>query len=398
MKTTIQENLANNPRYILPIKYPNNSNEFFHVLRQRVYAYFDETGQSRYANSKMYAQTLLMLFIWAGFYGLMLSDLFQNWSFVLLQCGFHFFSFALWVQVAHDAHHNAFTPNKRFNNFIFFFGGLLGVSSYVMDYNHVRAHHSAVNVPHHDVSIDSFSVLRFHPDVEYKWFHRYQAFYIWVLYGLATLFKLVLFDYFTLMRKSIGAHQIERHPIGQIIKLTLIKMACIFYTVVLPCLILHTPIHIILIGFVIAHFVSGIGLSVIFQVTHLCDYSMFTNVNKATNKMDNTFAIHVLENTSSFATDSWFVSWIGGGLNCHTIHHLFPEICQVHFMPLSKILRTTCREYGVPFKEYRSTWDALRSHVRVLHKLGKKGPYQPLPFKDWPLHYKSKTMESAAVA
>ena len=39
-------------------------------------------------------------------------------------------------------------------------GDLVGVSSYVMDFNHVRAHHSAVNIPMHDVAIDDYTVPR----------------------------------------------------------------------------------------------------------------------------------------------------------------------------------------------------------------------------------------------
>jgi linoleoyl-CoA desaturase len=101
--------------------------------------------------------------------------------------------------------------------------------------------------------------------------------------------------------------------------------------------------------------------------------------------MNNSFAIHVLENTSSFAVDSWWMTWLGGGLNCHTIHHIFPEVCQIHFRPLTKILVATCKEYGIPMKIYPSTWAALVSHIKLLNQLSKNKKYAPAPFTDWEL-------------
>ena len=368
------------------IKYENGSaRKFEQVLKQRIDEYFKTTGQSRYANWAMHLKTVILLLVMWGFYVLIISNQFLSWDLILLQCGFHLASFIVWVGIAHDAHHHAYTKNKLFNKFLIFIGDTTGVSSYLMDYNHCRAHHSAVNIPHHDVSIDSFGVMRFHPGIPWKPFHRYQHLYIWPIYGIATLFKLFLFDFFTLMRKSIGAFEIEKHLLKQVLYMIFMKLATIGYTLILPMLVLDVSPLFVMLGFLIGHFFSGLFLSLIFQVTHLCDYSMFTNPDEE-GTIHNSFAIHVMENTSTFSPNVEWMSWFSGGLNHHTIHHIYSNICQIHFYKLTPILRETAREFGIPFKEYPSLWAALKSHYRVLKKLGTAPNYQPERFVEYALN------------
>lgn len=384
------------PPAVLPrIKYIRPEDEFCQVLRDRVKAYFDENGINRFANRAMNTKTFVLLGALLLFYALMMSNWFKSWDLIIVQSLFYFTSFVVWVGIAHDAHHKAYTSNTRFNKFLIFIGDMMGVSSYVMDFNHVRAHHSAVNVPHHDVSIDSFGVMRFHPGVPYKKFHRFQAWYILPVYGIATMFKLLIFDFFTLFRSNIGALHIEKHPLKEIVYLIVTKSFVLFMTLVLPMLVLDAPDWLVLSGFVTGHFLSGVGLSMIFQVTHLCDYSRFTEPDES-QRIHNAFPLHVVENTSSFSVHNKWITWISGGLNHHTIHHIFPGICQIHFPALTQILKATAKEYGVPYKEYPTMWDAVKSHFLMLHKLSKPGPYVPEPFTDYPLRGKYASYHSPA--
>ncbi len=374
------------------VKYAKPEEEFCSVLKERVFGYFKEKGISRYANREMHIKTFVLLGIMYGSYALMLSNWFHSWDLVLIQCIFYLMSFIVWVGISHDAHHRAYTPNAKLNKVLIFIGDLMGVSSYMMDYNHVRAHHSAVNVPHHDVSIDSFGVMRFHPDVPHRWFHRFQPIYIVLLYGVATVFKLFAFDFFSLRRKQIGAIKIEKHPWKEIVYMVFMKALVIFYTLIIPILVIDAPLWIILTGFFVGHFVSGVFLSMIFQVTHLCDYSRMTSPDDD-QRIHNEFPLHVMENTSSFSIHSKWMNWFSGGLNNHTIHHIFPGICQIHFPELTLILKETAKEYGIPFKEYPSIWAATQSHFRMLYKLSKPEPYQPEPFTEYPLNSRYAEMQ-----
>jgi linoleoyl-CoA desaturase len=52
-------------------------------------------------------------------------------------------------------------------------------------------------------------------------------------------------------------------------------------------------------------------------------------------------------------------------------HHLFPNICHVHYRDLAKIIEKTCREYGVQYKAHDTMWSAVGSHYRWLREMGR---------------------------
>ncbi|MGB8191517.1 MAG: fatty acid desaturase [Chitinophagaceae bacterium] len=369
------------------VKYTQKPPIFFSELRNRINKYFEDNSLSRYADNRMHIKTISLILIWLSLYGLIISNLFKSFDLILIQAGFHWMSFVVWNGIAHDAHHQAYTKNKIANRLLLFTGDLVGVSSYVMDFNHVKSHHSAVNIPVHDVAIDDYGIFRFHPHRMLKWYHKWQHIYINVFYMIPTLFKLLIFDYFSLSRKYIGSVKIKKHRIKDVLYLTIIKLGVIYATLILPLQILDAPRWIIITGFLTGHFVAGFTLSLIFQITHLCDYSNFSDVDLENGNLENSFAQHVIENTSSFATDNLLLTYFSGGLNHHTIHHLFPEICQIHFPALTKILRATSEEYGIPFKIYPTFWSAIQSHYSLLKKLGSEKNYRPRPFSEWKLSY-----------
>ncbi len=367
------------------IKYCRKPPLFYADLRARIAQYFTENGKTKYADTRMHIKTIVLLGTWTGLYALIMSNKFKSYDLWIFQIGFHWMSFVVWNGIAHDAHHNAYTRNKTFKKLLLFTGDLVGVSSYVMDFNHVRAHHSAVNIPMHDVAIDDYTVFRFHPDRPLRPYHRWQHFYINIFYLIPTLFKLLIFDYFSLMRKHIGAIKVDRPPMLKVVYLTFVKIGVIFLTLILPLMVLDAPAGIIVVGFLAGHFIAGITLSLIFQITHLCDFSKFTSVDLQSGHLENSFALHVIENTATFSPDNLLLTWLSGGLNHHTIHHLFPEICQIHFPALTKILRQTAMEYGIPFKVYPTFWEAIRSHYSLLKQLGRETSYTPQPFTDYEL-------------
>jgi len=141
---------------------------------------------------------------------------------------------------------------------------------------------------------------------------------------------------------------------------------------------------VILTEFVFGLFVMVVFLNIIFQIIHLRDYRHLTSPDEG-QPLHNEFPRYVLENTLSFSIDGSWMNWFTGGLNNHTIHHIFPRICQIHFSALTQILKNTAHGYSVPFKEYPSLWAAARSHFKMLYKLSKPDPYKPEPFLNYPL-------------
>jgi linoleoyl-CoA desaturase len=64
------------------------------------------------------------------------------------------------------------------------------------------------------------------------------------------------------------------------------------------------------------------------------------------------------------------ISWFVGGLNFQVEHHLFPNICHVHYPEIAKIVKNTSEEFGIPYLEYKTFGGAVASHFRTLYRLG----------------------------
>jgi len=75
--------------------------------------------------------------------------------------------------------------------------------------------------------------------------------------------------------------------------------------------------------------------------------------------------------TANFAPRNKVLNWYVGGLNFQIEHHLFPKICSIHYPALSPIVRATAEEHGVPYNEQPTLMRAIRSHYRMLKKLGR---------------------------
>lgn len=124
-----------------------------------------------------------------------------------------------------------------------------------------------------------------------------------------------------------------------------------------------------MIGFGAMHFLSGLILALIFQTAHVIEETNFYKPDE-NNSVENNWAIHQLNTTANYANKSALFTWLIGGLNYQIEHHLFPNICHVHFKDVSKIVKKTAEEYNLPYHHHPTFWDALKSHFTLLHQLG----------------------------
>lgn len=122
------------------------------------------------------------------------------------------------------------------------------------------------------------------------------------------------------------------------------------------------------------HWVAGFTLAVIFQMAHVIEETEHHPFPHGTGTIDNQWAIHQLETTANFGTGNRFLNWYAGGLNFQVEHHLFPNICHIHYKAISKIVKETAQEYGVAYNEKPSLAAAVASHYRLLRKLGHGEP------------------------
>ena len=119
------------------------------------------------------------------------------------------------------------------------------------------------------------------------------------------------------------------------------------------------------------HWVGGLIMSTIFQMAHVVEGAVQPLPN-AEGIIETDWAVHELRATSDFARNNLFLNWYAGGLNFQIEHHLFPNICHVHYRNIAPIVENTARQFGLIYNLKPTFAAALISHVKRLKELGKK--------------------------
>ena len=124
-----------------------------------------------------------------------------------------------------------------------------------------------------------------------------------------------------------------------------------------------------LIGFIGMHYILGMATAVIFQLAHIMPEVEYPLANED-GTLDNNWAVHQMATTTNFAPNNRLLSWYVGGLNFQVEHHLFPNICHVHYRKISEIVKQTAQEYGVPYNSIDRFREAIAAHAKMLRDLG----------------------------
>ena len=125
-----------------------------------------------------------------------------------------------------------------------------------------------------------------------------------------------------------------------------------------------------IVGFLLITMVTGLAISIVFQLAHTVEHTEFPIPSEVSGKIEDEWAIHQIHTTANFATKSKTISWLLGGLNFQIEHHLFPRISHVHYPAISKIIKKTCKEYGINYIEFPKMRQAILSHIHYLKRLG----------------------------
>ncbi len=346
--------------------------EFFAVLRGRVNQYFKDNKISKHANGNMVFKTIFMIALYFTPLTLMISGIVSGTVGVL----------AMWVlmglgmagiglSIMHDANHGAYSRNKKVNKALGYLLNFIGgyPNNWIIQHNVL--HHSFTNVDGYDEDIAKEGVMRFSPTQERKPFFRYQVFYAPFLYGLMTIYWLVSKDFEQLSRykkKNLLKQQGIKYG-NAVAELIFNKIWYVGLFLVIPFMTIAQPWWVIVIGFLMMHFICGLSLALIFQPAHVITETEFFEPNESYT-MENSWAIHQLKTTSNFANNSKLFTWLIGGLNHQIEHHLFPNICHIHYPKISKIVKETAEEYGIPYYHQPTFFNAVKSHFTLLRDLG----------------------------
>jgi len=345
--------------------------EFFKELTRRVNLHFKENNKSKYANLNMKLKTVFMIGLYLVPLIVLLSGAVTTFwpmmfTWILMGLGMS----GIGLAVMHDANHGSYSSNKSVNTAVSYVINLVGGFHTNWRIQHNVLHHSYTNVYEHDEDIDK-GVMRFSPDQVRKKPFYFQAFYAPFLYGIMTLYWLLVKDFeqaYRYGKRNLLAAQ------GLTLKTALAyiifnKTWYVVLTIVLPIMIIPLVWWKVMLGFLAMHFICGLILALIFQPAHVIEETDFFKT-APDGSVENNWAIHQMRTTSNFANKSKIFSWLVGGLNYQVEHHLFPNICHVHYRQISGIVQKTAAEYGVPYHQHETFYGAVKSHFSLLHSLG----------------------------
>ncbi|MEQ9405410.1 MAG: acyl-CoA desaturase [Cyclobacteriaceae bacterium] len=344
--------------------------EFASTLRSRMNSYFSENEIQRSANTQMVIKTIVILSMYLIPYFLLILGGFTN-LYILA---------ALWIfmgigkaftgtAIMHDSLHGSYSKNKFYNTLTGLSATLVGADRLIWQIQHNVLHHTYTNIEDADEDILPRVVFRYSVHQPHKWFHRYQHIYAPIFYCVPLLEWLTTkdfikpFDYLRMGLIKKGA-EFRKEFAG-------IVLRKVFYWAVfiaLPIMLIGVPVWITILMILGSHCISGNILAMIFQTAHVVEPAEFVKVEGE--HVKTSWVAHQLKTTCNYGTDNKVLSWFLGGLNFQIEHHLFPDVCHVHYPKLAKMVKATAKEFGLPYNEFDTFGDALVSHFTHLKEMG----------------------------
>jgi len=356
------------------ISFANSQREFSLTLNKRVNEYFKVNKLEKHANWEMILKTMFMFALYIIPYALIVGEVVTSFIWIIPLIIIMSLGIAgIGLSVMHDANHGSYSSKSWINTLFGYSLNLVGANAFNWKVQHNVMHHTFTNVYDHDEDISPRGVLRLSPQSDWKKMHKYQFIYAWFLYGLMTIVWIVLKDFVRIVRyQKDGMVKKQRANIYiEWIILMTTKLVYIGYMFVIPLVFTSLTWWQILLGIVIMHYIAGFILAIIFQPAHVIEGTEYPMPDNS-NTLENNWAVHQLHTTTNFSNKSKWFSWYVGGLNFQIEHHLFPNICHVHYRKIANIVQSTATEFGIPYKHVNTFLDALKGHVRLLKELGVK--------------------------
>jgi linoleoyl-CoA desaturase len=346
---------------------------FHDALKRNVDAYFENTGLSQNGDHRMVLKTVAMISLYFVPYAVLISGWGNLYPVLFYGCWLlmGLGMVGIGTSVMHDSNHGAYTGKKNRDRMLGLIIHFIGGNDIMWKIQHNILHHTYTNIDGLDEDIDAGILLRFSPHARRIGLHRYQHLYCWLLYGIMTLHWCTAKDFLGVIGyNKKGLLRKQRITLGQaLVEVVASKSVYFALFLILPLAASGAGWGSVVIGFLLMHFVAGLSLASIFQLAHVMGESEFAAPSED-GKMENSWAVHQLVNTVNFAPNNKILSWFIGGLNFQIEHHLFPQICHVHYPKLSAIVQRTAEEHGLKYQVRPTFRNALREHGRMVRELG----------------------------
>lgn len=345
--------------------------QFVQVLYARVNQYFKDNNLPKTGDASLLIKGTILLATYGATYLLLFfsNNLTQLY---LAYIGLGILTIFVALNIAHDAAHGTFATHATWNDRLLYVFDLLGANGYLWQLKHVHSHHPHVNIPNMDGDIKQSNLVRIFPNAPRLSFHRYQYLYMPILYLFYTLNWLLFRDFRDFFQTNISGKPNIQHAKKEYVKLIVGKIIYLSRMIFLPYFLLPFSFPQILVGFLIFHFAASFTVTLALVSAHIGEDSVYPEPNK-NGEMPSSWVRHQIVTTCDFATDNSLITHLFGGFNHHVVHHLFPNICHIHYPVLTKILAETCREFKMPYQANDTLIQAIWSHLKFLKKRSLEG-------------------------
>jgi len=345
---------------------PVNVASFPKVLRRRLDNFFSDRRMSPKADRTMWVKIALGLAVLGGSWIALYAFHPDAWKFVGLYLLSGLAQTFLLLNIAHDSNHNAISSVRSVNQALNYVFDVCGINSYMWRILHHRGHHSCINLHGEDDALTGRRIFRFTPHEPHARWQRFQHIYALFFYALFSLDYVFVRDFESFFFPSHGYLKRTKHPVREYAILFAGKAFYLTYMIILPVVLLGKSPLLVALAFVLTHIIIGLTVSLVFQTTHTVDSTYFPS---SRSEFDNG-VYHIFATTADYATETPLVAWLVGGLNHHIVHHLCPFVCHTHYGALTRIVKQTAEEYGVPYRQNRTMTRAIVHHLMLLKRLG----------------------------
>jgi linoleoyl-CoA desaturase len=343
---------------------------FYAELNERVETYFELGKLSRYATLAMFIKIVLSLFLYLFFYCCILFSGGSLTCLVICCICMGIAGSLIFFNVVHDASHNSLFRKKKYNKWLSFSFDFIGGNSYIWNVLHNGLHHTFTSIENIEILTDVYPIIRVSENQPHRKIYKYQHLYAPIVYSLFSLFWLVYIDFDLFLKRRLGNFRSIRHPLPEWIILFAGKIGYVFFILILPKMLLDLSWGEVVAGFFIMQCAMGSIISVISAINHFPEGSSFMAPDES-GTINTSKKVYELEATTDFSPGSRLASWFFGGFNTHAAHHMFPNVCHIHYRRLTELVKEIAPKYNISYKE-KTLFGAVISHFKHLKKMSKK--------------------------
>jgi linoleoyl-CoA desaturase len=310
------------------------------------------TTHGRHANAVIWIKTILLIavyilsFLWFCFYSRNIQEFLLS-AVVLGLC-----HVLIPVNIAHDAIHGAFSPNRIINQLALDTLYLSGTNAYMYRRKHLEAHAEKENGSKKKaIEVQGLLLKQSKGN------------------NLPAVFYIFYAEYMIFIRDfQLFFSDEENMPTIEYVKLFVLKAVYLFAFLVLPFLLLDLPSWQILCGILLMYLIVTISLVIILLMpTEKMENARVEIAGRQ--DLNNRWAIEILEHNVDFSPNSNFLNLLAGGAHLNVVHYLFPTVNHVHYPHLAKLIEETAKEHGLIYRK-QSVKDVFGIHFNYLKKIG----------------------------